>query len=80
MSSWGVGISFSKLPYVRVFLKNRAKSVGFQVVIWNQNFEVLILFAWVDFIAVGGAAAVNYALELSTKPLHYSLRGPALSP
>ena len=48
MSSWGVGISFSKLPYVRVFLKNRAKSVGFQVVIWNQNFEVLILFAWVD--------------------------------
>ena len=25
------------------------KNVGFQVVIWNQNFEVLILFAWVDF-------------------------------
>ena len=27
MSSWGVGIFFSKLPYVRVFLKNHAKSM-----------------------------------------------------
>ena len=37
MSSWGVGISFSKLHYVRVFLKNRVKSVGFQMVIWNKK-------------------------------------------
>ena len=29
MSSWGVGIFSSKLPYVRVFLKNHAKSMDF---------------------------------------------------
>ena len=28
MSSWGVGILFSKLLYGNVFLKNHAKSIG----------------------------------------------------
>ena len=27
MSSWGAGIYFSNLPYVRIFLKNHAKSM-----------------------------------------------------
>ena len=37
MSSWGVGILFSKFIWENVFLKNHAKSVGFHVVIWSQN-------------------------------------------
>ena len=47
MSSWGVGILFSKLPSVRVFLIkiNHAKSIGFQLVIWR----VFILFVLLDF-------------------------------
>ena len=68
MSSWGVGILFSKLPYVRVFLKNHAKSIGFQVVIWSQNLRFSYFSFGLIFIAVGGAAARKNLAELLTKP------------
>ena len=36
---------FSILPYVRVFLKNYAKSIGFQEVIWSQ----ILRFSYFSF-------------------------------
>ena len=39
MSSWGVGILFSKLPFLRVFLINHVKSIGFKMVILGQHFR-----------------------------------------
>ena len=68
MSSWGVGVSLSKLPYERVFLKNNTKSIGFQMVIWSQNLRFSYFSFGLIFIAVGGAAARKILAELLTKP------------
>ena len=45
MSSWRVRIFFSKLPYVRVFLKNHAKSMDFR---WSGSSIFFILYEYID--------------------------------
>ena len=62
MSSWRVWISFSKLLWGNVFLKNHAKSKVFQINRRPQAFFVKILCQVGDSIFI--------AAEVSTKPVH----------